>query len=57
MAAAYARDGYVILPQLFSARECRAWKAECLRILEEVRRERAAAGQASDDATAFPGGV
>lgn len=48
VAAAFARDGFVILPGLFSRAECAVWKAEGERLLADVRREHADAGRDPD---------
>ena len=48
VATAFARDGFVILPGLFSAAECQVWKAEGERVLAEVRRAHQAAGRDAD---------
>ena len=55
VATAFARDGFVILPGLFTRDECAAWKVEGERLLAEVRREHAAAGR--DPAAALASGV
>jgi hypothetical protein len=55
LAARYWRDGFVVLPHVFSPRECREWKAECQRVLDTVRQE--ARGRGDDPDGLFPGGV
>lgn len=58
LGAQFARDGFVVVTDLFSAAECAEWKAECQRILEAVRAERRAGpGEVADDRSLFPGGV
>jgi len=51
----FARDGFVIVPHLFSQDEVKVLKIEIRRILDEVRQEAAQAGK--DPQTIFSNGV
>jgi len=55
LAANFRRDGFLVLPNLFAAEECRRLKDEAQRVLREVRAERLAAG--ADPANIFASGV
>lgn len=44
----FSRDGYLIIPRLYTREECAALKTEIRRVLDEVRREAEAAGRDPD---------